>query len=294
MGQATPELRHVTDAVIAELGAEHNLSPQSERRLTDLIDAFAAWCSRHRLSTLDDVSPAMAGRFLTSPTVDGDAPSLATQHLRRSAVRLLFRGARRLELSSSDPTLDLILPPRSSLALRPLTDDEVLLCRSCSLTSLTDTRSPAAWALAEATATTAEIPAVRPGDVDLESATVRLAGSTKREPRSGQFSDWGRLQIERRLRYLASESSGASHIVYLGDGSPESRQASSCLAIKATLVRAGLGHEPDVRPASVPAWAGATAFAAHGRIDLVARSLGLRSLDQAARAIAWDWATADG
>jgi len=135
---------------------------------------------------------------------------------------------------------------------------------------------------------------VRPGDVDLESGTVRLDGSTKREPRSGQFSDWGRLQIERRLRYLASGRSGASHIVYRGDGSPESRQASSCLAIKATLVRAGLGHEPDVRPASVPAWAGTAAFAAHGRIDLVARSLGLRSLDQAARAIAWDWATADG
>lgn len=293
MGQATRDLQRITDAVVGELRSHGDLSPQSEGRLADLLQAFATWCSRHRISALEEVSPSVAERFLSSPTLDGDVPALATQHLRRSAVRLFFRLARRLELSSSDPTLDLCLPARSSLTLRPLTDDEVALCRSCSLASLTSTRASAAWALAETTATTAEISAVRPGDVDLESGTVVLPGSTKREPRSGQLSDWGRLQIERRLRHLVAEGPEATWLVYGGEGSPESRQASSCLAIKATLVRAGLGQEPDVRPASVPAWAGANAFSAHGRIDLVARSLGLRSLDQAARAIAWDWTAPD-
>jgi hypothetical protein len=44
----------------------------------------------------------------------------------------------------------------------------------------------------------------------------------------------------------------------------------------------------------VAAWAGARVFADTGRIELVARALGMRSLDQAARAIAWDWKDTDG
>ena len=40
---------------------------------------------------------------------------------------------------------------------------------------------------------------------------------------------------------------------------------------------------------SVAAWAGATAFRQGAQIDEVARMLGVRSLDQAARLIGWDW-----
>jgi integrase/recombinase XerC len=58
-------------------------------------------------------------------------------HLRRSALRLYFRTARQLGLCSGDPTLDLVLPARSSLHIPPLTDDEVVLCRSFSVSSLT-------------------------------------------------------------------------------------------------------------------------------------------------------------
>src|SRR4051794_30441362 len=54
-------------------------------------------------------------------------------HVRRSAVRLLFRTGRQLGLCTSDPTVDIVLPPRSSLRARPLTDDEVGLCRSASV-----------------------------------------------------------------------------------------------------------------------------------------------------------------
>lgn len=208
-------------------------------------------------------------------------------------MRLLFRTARRLGLGSSDPTLDLVLPPRSSLSLRPLTDDEILLCRSCSLGSLTATRNAAAWALAEATATTAEIPAVRVADVDLSAGHVWLAGSSKRDARRAELTEWGRMQLTRHVRRL-DMADGSSPLIYRGDGSEESRQASACQAVAATLVRAGLGGEPDVRPGSVPAWAGAALFARTGRIESVAKALGIRSLDRAAGAIAWDWAREGG
>ena|GEM_PF-7026378 len=115
-------------------------------------------------------------------------------HLRRSALRLYFRTARQLGLCSGDPTLDLMLPARSSLHMRPLSDDEVALCRSFSVSGLTETRRPAAWALAEAKARTSEIPHIRIGDIDVDEDRVWLWGSTKAEPR------WGGLTKEPDVR----------------------------------------------------------------------------------------------
>ena len=78
-------------------------------------------------------------------------PSVPLLHLRRSALRLLFRSLREAGMTVGDPTLDLVLPPRSPLATRPLADDEVVLCRGHALWSLSDLRRASAWALAEAT-----------------------------------------------------------------------------------------------------------------------------------------------
>ena len=62
------------------------------------------------------------------------------------------------------------------------------------------------------------------------------------------------------------------------------------------LMRAGIEREPDVRPGSVVAWAGRRIFEETGSIEEVARRLGIRSLDRAARLIGWGWAPrpADG
>ena len=79
-------------------------------------------------------------------------------------------------------------------------------------------------------------------------------------------------------------------LAYEGRGSDHSGQASSCIAIAETLMRAGIGREPDVRPGSVLAWAGRRIFDATGPIEEVARRLGIRSLDRAARFIKWGWA----
>ena len=61
-------------------------------------------------------------------------------------------------------------------------------------------------------------------------------------------------------------------------------------------MRAGIGREPDVRPGSVVAWAGRRIFDETESIEEVARRLGIRSLDRAARFIGWGWAAelADG
>ncbi len=206
-------------------------------------------------------------------------------HLRRSALRLFFRFAREAQAIGDDPTLDLVLPPRSLLHTRPLGDDEVALGRSFSLHSLAATRHPAAWALAEATARTSELPHVTTDDLDLGNMRVWLQGGSKGVARWGVVDEWGAQQLDRRARFFR----GDKRLIYQGRGTEESQQASCCNAINDTLIRAGLSGEPDVRPASVPAWTGRRIYIETQSIEEVARRLGVRSLDASAQFIAHNW-----
>lgn len=290
--RGTSALHADLEAVVADLRGSSILSAQSLRRLQPLLEQFGLFVERSAgIGLLADVTPATVGQFVRARTTrERSAPATATMHARRSAVRLLFRTGRRLDLCVSDPTLDVVLPPRSGSQARPLTDDEVALCRSASLHSLDATRLPAAWALAEATVRSGELAAIRVCDVDLDRGRVWITGSARTNQRWGALSDWGRRQVRRRLDAIAD----APLVIYSGDGSAESRQASSCQAIHETLVRAGLSGEPDVRPVSVAAWAGRDAFERTGRIDDAARVLGVRSLDRAAAIIGWDWSADEG
>jgi integrase/recombinase XerC len=271
----------------------HGLSEQSCRRMLQLALRFVTFVERRcECASLFDVDAAIVNDFVAAPLANSAVePTTATLHLRRSAVRLLFSVLRHAGFTDRDPTLDLVLPPRSSLASRPLTDDEVAMCRSFALDTLTATRLPAAWALAEASARTSELPRVRVADLDLDREQVWLAGGTKVEPRWGALSEWGTKQLARRLDAL-NDRSANTLLVYRGTASAEAGQAAGCVALTDILRRAGLAAEPDVRPVSVAAWAGRRAFDASGRIEHAASVLGVRSLDRAAALIGWDWSTA--
>lgn len=279
--------------VEAELDRRGLLSEQTLPRIVDLFARFAKFClDGRRIDDLGDVDVELVEAFVRAH-VAGASPAPATMHLRRSAIRLLFRIGRELGLVDSDPTADLRLPARSASSLRPLTDSEVALCRSASLHTLSSTRPSASWALAEATATTAETSLVRCGDVDLDHERVWLRGGRSTTPRWGRLSDWGLAQVRRRLDTIPTETA-AQPLVYEGSGSAQSRQASACAAISQVMRWAGLGNEADLRPASVAAWIGAQLLCDGHPIDDVARRLGRRSLDRTAALIGWNWRDADG
>lgn len=281
----TSELERELGLVASVLTSEGLLTEQSRARMIDLHERFGRFAAEaFGIEQLGAVTPAHVDAFVRAKGGDRRTPSAATMHLRRSAVRLLFRTGRSLGLVTVDPTLDLALPPRTETAGRPLANDEITVCEAASLSSLTTTRLSAAWALAEATARTAELPSLTVDDLDLDQRRVWIHGSPRTTPRWGALTDWGVRQLERHLR----DYSG-TRLVYGGSGSAESRQASSCQAIGETLRRAGLAREPDVRPVSVAAWAGARVFAETGRIEDAARALGVRGLDRAARIIGYDW-----
>jgi integrase/recombinase XerC len=274
-----------------DLRARRYLTGESEPRVLALFSRFGEFLVRaFGVGSLRDVSGEHVATFVHAKTSTGNEPSVATMRLRRSAVRLLFRTARELDLTSGDPTLDLVLPPRTKEQARPLTDDEVELCRRACLSNLSTTRLSVASALGEATARTAEIPRVRMRDVDLAHSRVWLAGSSKTEPRWGGLTTWGARQVERHLRALGPVEPEAL-LAYPGRGHGDGRRSFSGKAIHETLQRAGLTDDPYVRPASLTAWAGVAVLRRTARIEAVASALGVRSLDTAAATIDWDWTT---
>jgi integrase/recombinase XerC len=261
-------------------------APQWERT-SSIVDRFLQFASTgFGVSYLAEITPEVARAFVHASTGAGRGPSVSTMHWRRSALRLLFRLARDNGLLDGDPTLDLQLPPRSSLGARPLTDDEVALCRSVAQWSLSGSRRTAAWALAEATCRSSELPHITADDVDLGSGRVWIAGGKTTNQREGWLTDWGMVQVRARVEEVKVPSRS---LVYSGGSPSDAGQVAGASALVDVLTRAGLHHEPDVRPGSVAAWAGRRVLEETGRIDQAARALGVRSLDRAATIVAWDW-----
>jgi site-specific recombinase XerD len=131
-------LQHLGRALLAE---------QSVNRLAGVIAAFDGYLRRgHGVDQLRSVEPSHVRAFIRAhQSLNGVLlpVSIGTMHTRRSAVRIVFRISREIGLASGDPTMDIALPPRSPLSTRPLTEDEIALCRSFALSTLTETRQPA-------------------------------------------------------------------------------------------------------------------------------------------------------
>jgi integrase/recombinase XerC len=258
------------------------ISETAIRRVEPTLHRAVGFFEHRSVGSLADVQPDDARDFVRSRLESGLPASVAVLHNRRSALRLLFRVARRLGLAESDPTLDLLLPPKSSAAARPLDDDEIELCRD--VAQWASAQAAIAWALAETTARGAEIAAITSDDIDLGAGTVEIKGNPRTMARVGTVSEWGLETLRQR-----TQIGGNGSLAYAGEGRGIAGQVSTCRAISSVLVRAGLAGEPDVRPMSVAGWAGRRVLDETGSIESAARAMGVRSLDRAARLVGHDW-----
>lgn len=275
----------------SHLGRFHDLNEQSIARLLAEVSRFCTYLDLVGVNTLDDVTPEHCRAFIETAIQNRAGawiePSPSTQHVRRTALRLLFRTGRHLALVSGEPTVDIVLPKRSESTTRPLDDAEEATGRLWSQPTLEGTRHPVGWELFRATATGSEAAAATVGDLDLGAQRIWLHGNEKwREPRWGQLSTWGVARIEAHLRVIGTDPETP---LLTKATKRNGRQASVANMVSEIMTKAGLRDDPAIKPSSLAAWAGAKVFERTGRIDETAHALGVRSLDRAADIIRCDW-----
>lgn len=291
------EIGHALELVRGAWEADDAFSPQTRLRSIETITRFSTRALVQGARHVAELTPEACQGFVLAHGQSGRPPQLATQHARRTILRMYFRTLRDLGVVVGDPTLDLRLPARTTVAARPLAEDEVISCRFAvrlGRAGSTSLQRATCWALAEATAVTSEITQVRIADLDdqCQPRWVHLRGSKRAAPRLGRLTDWGARIVARQVEDLVERGAPTSTLLtYRGRATPGQHvaQASAANAIAETLRAAGLGEEPDVRPASVRNWAGRRLYLDGMPIEQVAVRLGSRSLDAVAADIALDW-----
>ena len=295
---STCALRHdPVDRDLPKWRKEGAHADQTMVRMSETAWRFVRRLEGVGVCSFADVTPDEVHAFVRAPLSNGQLPMIHTQHARRTAVRVVFRTLRRLGRQVGDPTLDVQVDPRGYRVARPLTDEEVTLCRLTALgvPGRSDSLRSTAWALGEAGAVSSEITAVRLKDLDdpAEPRAVSLPGTRRVRPRVVQLTSWGQKVLGQRARALREAGAPNHTLLAYGGAAPPGgakAQAAVCNALRVVLVGAGLAAEADVRPASLRHWAGRDAYERGLSLPQVARLLGHRSLDATAEDIALDWA----
>ena len=281
--------------VLAAWDSQQLHAEQTLTRMCETVARFSRRLKATGVASFCQVTAEDAAGFVLAHLPDGTAPQVPTQHWRRTSVRVLFGTLRNLGYPVADPTVDLKLPPRGLPAVRPLSGDEVTLCRAIALATAGPTSvRAAAWALGEATATSSEIARARICDLDdpTHPTVVVLSGTARVHARRATLTAWGAGILACRVTKLTGLGLGEQErLVYRGEhppGGPQA-QASVCNAVRDTMHAAGLGGEKDLRPESLRNWVGRAAYDTGLPIEQVAQLLGNRSLDTTAGDIALVW-----
>lgn len=281
------------DAVIQAW--QHRHAAATTARMAEVARRFVRRLEQAGVTGFGEVTGDHAHGFITAIGRGGMPPATATSRFRRTTIRAVYRELRALGQPVGDPTLDIILGTRDRSFARPLTDDEIRLCRAVASADKRGhrvSRRAVAWAFAEAGATTSEIPRISLASLDdlRVPTTVRLPGTRNLQDRTVTLTAWGRTTLAGHLAQHHYEPGDT--ITYRGRGgktgsnSPLSR---TCQQIVEILDAAHISREQRISPASVRHWAGRAAFNNGATLDQVAALLGLASLDTTAARIGLDW-----
>lgn len=282
-----PALTDAVADVVASWETSDDRTRQTTLRMGEIARRFARRATVSGYDTITAVTPELCEEFIHAPSRTGERPSVGTMHFRRVTIRAIYRTLRGDHPDLGDPTLDIDLPSRGDRPPRPLTTDEIILCRTgCFPHYATDSRRAAAWALAEATVVTSEIPLIRPSALDHPPTRVSLPGGRRTDPRTVPLTGWGATVLARRI----SELDGDHLLAYDGNSTiPEGRQAAICRHIERTFQVVGLDTDRSVRPSSIRLWRARLELERGMPIEGVARLLGGRSLDRTAIQVGYDW-----
>lgn len=267
------------------------MTPQTVENFSSILNRFVRFAAVHDVHVLSQIDPKLVAAFVAAKgrTRHGkvDEASLSTRHNRRSVVRAFAKESRRLGYDLTDPTVDLDLPFRQRLFVRPVTEPEAALLRRFSESWSRPTRHAAAVGLTLSGLHTGEVGRVLLSDI--HDSTVRAPGTHTVLPRMVPLDPWAARVVADRAAVVRRQADPDLTLTSRVTGTEMQRQSRTCTAIRDVIKRAGLDADPQIRPASLTALAGVRQFAQTGRIEDVAKLLGAMSLDRAAATIDWRW-----
>jgi hypothetical protein len=288
--RSSPGVGNELARVLADWAADPAFAELTLARMGEVATRFGRYVTNSGYDTFRDLDTEVCAAFIDAPTRTGANPTANTRHFRRTTIRTLTRTLRQLGVAAPDPTIDIILPARDGTVLRPLTDDENTLCRTTSfVVEARDTRRPAAWALAETTATTGEITMLTTRHLHDDGTTieVELPGGRGAHARIVTATTWATLILRRRLDELEPGAPLVHRSIRpAGSGAA---QAAVCNLISVVMRANDLQADPGVRPASVRLWRARHEFLATGSLEAAARLVGARSLDRLADQLDHQW-----
>lgn len=285
-------------------------SPLTQHTYALGLRRFVKFCRAYDVELIGQITPALLTMWVNA---DGrnragtlGVPYPATIRNRRLVVRAFFAEMRAIHGVLADPTDAVPKPDRPDAERRPVTHDEADALLFFAAGVEVGARA-ATVALALSGAHTSEISLIRLSGVtriDDDQGTTFTPGSRRILPRTLPLSGELWRVIERRAaqlradnpdadpdEILLSRTARASAVLAKSAAVPHNHQAAIGTQLRFVLDLAGLTQADGVRPESLPAYAGRTAFEATGRIEDAARLLGLCSLDHTAKIIGWDWAS---
>ena len=217
-------------------------------------------------------------------------PAISVRQLRSCAVRALYSTAQTFGAAKSMPRYAGRDGSDTAKQGRPLNECEADRCRSVAWTFL-DTRLAAAVALGFCGAGTADIGNMTSLHIDLKDGSLILPGSRQIKQRKVAIAgEWEYQVLEHRYKMLQDLGSPTNMgFIVRRNGSDASRQAGAAIALSKILSLAGYEKDKGLKPGSFQNWAGISVYDQTADVTAVAKLLGTKSLDAAARAIDLDW-----
>lgn len=287
---------------------EGTMTVGTAARYSRTYEAFCRYAIGSGVADATRATTSLCERFATTPTHAWLLPAGSTAGVRLAAIRDAFEGLIAGGLVEQNPTVGVRLG-RLTATFRPcpLTPQEAHRLLVAGRLFATDTLRPAGVALALGGATHAEVAGTAIADFDADGRCVSLATGTRAQRTvdlealavsalaaraDAQRRTWRR----RRLSWAPESVPLAMHrpvSAYRADSIAPTVSMNLSRAMKcAGITRAG------VRPKSCREYAANAVYAMTGRVEDVARSLGIGSLDAAYRLLDWEWqhrwAGADG
>ena len=257
---------------------QQKYEPQTLQRLIDIGAHFSNFAEAVGVTELDDINQTLCEAFVTAVDSTGQPTSIHVQHQRRWTLN-----AHLIDIQQNSPASNISIGKRPSGIVRPLTDDEIQLGRTgCIVHNRPNQRRLIAWALAESTATTSEIPNITAQHI--HDGELELPGTARLKRRVVQPEGWAQKTVNHALKNKPPPDKPLTYSGTKPAGHP-SPQATTCRLIYSILDDTHLSTMPGIKPASIRNWRGRNAYDHGATLIEVAELLGHPNLDRTAAAI---------